>query len=504
MANMILVWKNAAKKELWMRYHLGYAKNELINYSVLDPWMFTRDDSHAASSEGDVSESDDSGEENDEEDLERQEIWDNAPRWENIDYGDSYKGTTRPSYIPARINDAKYENLVTTAFNSVHVGGVWSNFPPQSSHPWRRTVIIDLDRNVLTVDGKKHFRLPKFPKSFLTKENGQRQLPNVYLPPPIPDPELVALYNSSSPSIIESKMLLPDSNRSRRIVVSYLIKDFLRRYYTNQNFYMEECRPTDVPFQILAYACIKLASLDKILLKEVKEPFSYPSYRYDDENWEGLRYIKPPPSDMYTVPGGKYGEVLILLAHHSISEDPESEIGRVIKYAQTSNRQYVTACIFSIETVIYVDVALESTGPRVSHTLPSIGDMFEGWGRELLASALVPDAISYFDHILPQEIILQIFHYLCYSKPEIKDILNWRLTCRAFKDIVDRLTIPFEPAIILNFPNRYRDAVLVLDDSGYIDDYIVGDFDIRPTKWKAYDRETGKPIGMCMLTAVTD
>jgi hypothetical protein len=135
------------------------------------------------------------------------------------------------------------------------------------------------------------------------------------------------------------------------------------------------------------------------------------------ENWEGLRYIKPPPSDIYSVPGGKYGEVLIFLAHpSSLSEDPKSAIGRVIKYAQTSHKQYLTACIFSIETVIFVDIALESRGPRVSHTLPAIGNLFEGWGRELLASALVPYTLSYGAYTLSLD--------LCYSKAEVGDILN--------------------------------------------------------------------------------
>jgi hypothetical protein len=154
-----------------MQYHLEYAVNGFKNYYVLNPYKFAHDNSDDSSTQGDVSENDNSGEESDQEDTDIQYIWDKAPRWENIDYGESYTGATRPPHLSDCIDEAKYKNLVTTASNNVHISGVWSDFSPHSDSVWKKTVIIDLDRNVLTVDGKNHFRLPRVPNNF-TRENG--------------------------------------------------------------------------------------------------------------------------------------------------------------------------------------------------------------------------------------------------------------------------------------------------------------------------------------------
>jgi hypothetical protein len=428
---------------------------------------------------------------------EKQDIWGNAPRWENINYGETYNDTTRPSHIlPASIDETEYKTLVTAAMESVEdQKAVWSDFPPEPNGTFHKTVIIDLDRNVLTVDSKKHFPLPKFPHDFLNKANGRR-IKGIYLLPPKRDAALVALYNSCSPSIIPSKTLLPDSNRTRRTVASHLLKSFMHKHCGNIDFYLKE-------FRKIAYTCIKLASVDQIQLQPTEPLWGY---WYKQENWEGLRLIEPPPSDMYSVPGGKYGQVLIHLAHHSISKDPKSAIGRVIDHAQSSGKSHVTACIFSLTTVIIVDIAIVGGETRVSHTIPAVGDFSkEGWGGDLLASVLVPCTASYgasVDEILPRELIEQIFRHFCYSNGGEDDLLNWRLTCRAFNDLADRFTIPIKPCTMLNFPTGRRNSVFLKDADGYFTDCTMGDFDINPTIWEPFDRETKEPIGVCILKLI--
>jgi hypothetical protein len=140
-----------------------------------------------------------------------------------------------------------------------------------------------------------------------------------------------------------------------------------------------------------------------------------------------LRHIKPPLSDMYSIPSSKYREVLILLAYSSISKDPKAAIRRVIKYAQMMQKKYLTIYIFSIETIIFIDIALESIGSRISYISPEFGNLFDSQSRELLASTFVSYTISYstyLNHILSLELILQVFYDLYYSERNIDDILN--------------------------------------------------------------------------------
>jgi hypothetical protein len=129
-----------------------------------------------------------------------------------------------PAGATADFLDDPFFETQFLALASVQGEGVWSDFPPAPNGCISYTVIIDLDRDVLTVDGFKHHPLPKYPHDFL---NDEAEYNSLHLPPPPNDSQLIALYDSSLPSIIDADTLLPDSNRIRRKISAALINDFM-------------------------------------------------------------------------------------------------------------------------------------------------------------------------------------------------------------------------------------------------------------------------------------
>jgi hypothetical protein len=251
----------------------------------------------------------------------------------------------------------------------------------------------------------------------------------------------------------------------------------------------------------VAYALIKLASFDQIQLEPV--PLNR-SIRLRDkwaEKGESLRHTTPPAADMYFVPGGPEGEVLILLAHWHIVDDPKSNIGRVIQFAQTSGKSCLTACIFSIETVIVVRIIIEGDKTFVRHTHPKEGS-FWSMGQELLASVLSSSHIVsdyQLDSVLPSELIERIFQNLCQSSGTSIDILSWRLTCKAFNQLANLRTISLKSATICNLPTSDEDILHVRDQNGMFGTYRTGETAELGLTWRPIDKETKEPIGLCVL-----
>jgi hypothetical protein len=386
--------------------------------------------------------------------------------------------------------------------------GYWTDFPPSPFYGVERTVIVDLDHDVVTIDAEVHFPLNNLPPRFLDDWN-PKDLADLTIPTPPPNEELIAEYASYSPTIIDCDSLIPEADSPRRAVQSAIMNDFW-----TQNFYhlrAGEFAPSEMAFKKMVFALIKLASWNQIELQ--RGPSDVKKWRWLNQSYElgeRFRYIDPPSSDMYFVPGGLDSEVLIHLATHLV-QDYKAAITRVVKFVQKSNKLKTTAMIISLGEVIVVTVDLTNdTSISVLHTNATD---FRTGGFELLSAIISPPEPFWFRPLnsnLPADILEPIFEEFCKSNGTATDLISWRLTCKEFNKLAERKLIRLNNLNIINFgrseevKSRPQHTMhFVKNEAGICLPWYTYHFHEsdgpNELRWRVLDRENQQWIGACGL-----
>lgn len=312
------------------------------------------------------------------------------------------------------------------------------------------TVVVDLDREVLTVNDDIHYDLFDIPENWRDDVDDEdvwrtSQMKFAYEPPET-DPDLLALYDSS-------EITIDDTRRARRptdiryAIMNEMMKNYMDTYrYPFLHFGHEWC-PSDIQFRKLVYALVKLASWKQLGIQSVHRS---QWYALDEEHDLGdfLLGCQVPSSETYCVLGGE-GEVLIHL-----DTDFKNGIGRVIQFAKECRKSRTTACIISLSHVMAVTVTINKEMVSVKHTSPI--SLNETAGRDILIDALdTQDFLqSNFYSLsanLPVEIIAKIFECLCFIPGGIKTISAWRQVCKGFNNLAETHVVTLPDLTILDF-----------------------------------------------------
>lgn len=333
--------------------------------------------------------------------------------------------------------------------------GIWSEFPPHHGMYIAFTVVVDMDREVLTVDGDMHYDLFDIPEDWRDLPEDKNtikasRMKFAYHPAP-PDEELLKLYDSAKIDVNDD---VPAQRPTdiRRAIMNDMIRNYMDTYRFPFREYQHEWGPLDIQFQRLVYALVKLASWNQFGFRHLDEE-EY--YELDEEfdTGEFLQGCRVPAAETYCIPGGA-GEVLIHLNTH-LDQDIRSAIGRVIKFTQESGKSYVSACIISLVHVITVHVVIEDGKVVVKHTSPT--PLNRPAGRDLLITTLYPvDTSCHSDFYtvtanLPAEVIENIFKHLFLTPDGATTIPSWRLVCRAFDDLVRTRVLSLPNLTILDY-----------------------------------------------------
>jgi len=270
--------------------------------------------------------------------------------------------------------------------------------------------------------------------------------------------------------------------------------------------------PPTLAFKKFCFALIKLASWDQLELQSVQKcDKNWRLLDKSDESGETFRYVKPPLSDTYFVPGGSDGEVLVHLATH-LHQDYKAAVTRVVKFVQNSGKVDVTAIIISLESAIVVKVNLNNDSIRVAHTTAT--SFYGHDGYQLLAAIILPPECYWFrplNSTLPADILEPIFENFCKTDGTASDLSSWRLTCKEFNGLAERKLVRLNQMNVLNFCASRKEIresckVFIKDEEGKCRVWRYSDFDdsgssksSKSSIWRVLDREIQQPIGCCAL-----
>lgn len=334
--------------------------------------------------------------------------------------------------------------------------GIWSEFPPQLDMYVGFTVVVDIDRQLLTVNGDMHYDLFDIPEEWRECPDDPQVIEDsrtkVSYRPSEPDEDLVEFYNAAHVEVIPTESVPRPTPNFPRVIMTDMIRNYLETFRFPFQEFQHEWGPSDIQFQRLVYALVKLASwaqfgfrlLDEEEIAELDEEYKWGDF---------LRDCHVPSSETYCVPGG-LGQVLIHLQSH-LDEDFREGLGRVIKFLKETGQTSITACIISLVHVVVVEATLEKGTVFVKHTTPTRLD--SEFGPSLLIGALYPaqsaNTVDFYTIAanLPAEIIANIFHELCITPDGVDTIPSWRLACKAFNDIADRHVFSLPDLTIFDF-----------------------------------------------------
>jgi hypothetical protein len=342
------------------------------------------------------------------------------------------------------------EDIAPIAFYQLDKEGMWSVFPPHQSEYVAFTVIVDLDRQIFTVNGTMHYDLYDIPPNWRDDPEEEAHLISfnkfVYHPPPLDD-KYLDLWNSIT---CETCLMAPPQRRTdiRLAIMDDMLADFSERYQYLLNEFANQWGPLDIQFRSLVYAMIKLAS--NSFRFRLCEDRLYSTFHPAYDRGDFLKGYKVPSTDMYYVHGT---DGVVVHLSSQLDLDYRRAICRVVKCVKKSGKQETSACIISLYHVIVLNVTNENGKVHVKHS--PLASLSSRTGRKLLISVLNPDRIedaSYtLDANLPAEIIAAIFKHLFLLPGGVKALPCWRLVCKAFNGLARKHVLQLPGLSILDW-----------------------------------------------------
>ena len=353
----------------------------------------------------------------------------------------------------------------------------WSDFPQEIyDYDAKWTYVVDLDRNVFTINSMVHFRLDSIPLDWISHLVYDEQdriiefrdpldtkhIGNVVVDYPDVDSELVAIYSECTVAITETSRALP-------LKAAILLEFQSRLRYDSPRELLDEWTIYDVQMQKLVYAFVKCCCWEAIKFGEPQRDDVAQSI-FSRNLLVDVDFPRQP--DYYISAGNR--RVLMSLATDLDVDDLQDirkmSIGKVIKL--TRDQTTAVACVISLTHVIIVDID-RTNGIKVTHTepLPLFGETSEG--RKALIATLSPhqsriDLVSEFPLNLPVEVIEQIFKFLVLiPRGEIQTIPCFARTCKLFAAIVHDRVVHLPGRTFLTYPTEKPGWVYGIDDGGY-------------------------------------
>jgi hypothetical protein len=342
------------------------------------------------------------------------------------------------------------EDIAPLTIYQLDKDGMWSVFPPHQSEYVACTIIVDLDRQIFTVNGTMHYDLYDIPPNWRNDPEDEAHLASfnklVYHPPPLDD-KYLDLWNSIT---CETCQMAPPQRPTdiRLAIMDDMLSDFSDQYQYLLNEFADQWGPSDIQFRSLVYAMVKLAS--NSFRFRMCEDRLYSTFNPAYDRGDVLKGYKVPSTDMYYVHGT--GGVLIHLSSQ-LDLDYRRAICRIVKCAKKSGKQEMSACIISLYHVIVLNVTNENGKVYVKHS--PLTSLSSRTGRKLLISALHRDSeeTSFYtlEANLPADIIAEIFKHLFLLPGGVKILPSWRLVCKAFNSLARKHVLSLPGLTILDW-----------------------------------------------------
>lgn len=353
----------------------------------------------------------------------------------------------------------------------------WSDFPPEiHDHDAKWTYVIDLDRDVFTINSILHFHLDSIPVDWVSRLVYDQQdrvikfrdpldtkhIGNVLADYPDVDSELVAIYSECTVTLTE-----PPTAHPLKTAILLEFQSCLR--YDSPRELLDEWTIYDVQMQKLVYAFVKCCCWEAIKFGEAQRD----DVALSIFSRNLLLDVDFPRQPDYYIPAGNR-RVLISLATDLDDDDLQDirkmSIGKVIKL--TKDQATAVACVISLTHVIIVNID-RTDGIKVTHTepLPLFGETSQG--RKALIATLSPhqsriDFVSEFSPNLSVEVIEQIFKFLVLiPRGGIQTIPSFARTCKLFAAIVHDRVVHLPGRTFLMYPTEKRGWLYGIDDGGY-------------------------------------
>jgi hypothetical protein len=397
----------------------------------------------------------------------------------------------------------------------------WSVFPPVIDDYIDMTVVVDLDRQVLTLRSGMHYDLHNIPRTWASPPETmgimEESINRFSHPRPTPNHEYTDLYETAKVDIYHTPGEKREQDAKRAMIVEQLLQSYHRRTQDLLAVHEFEWGPNDIQFRYIVYGMVNIACWGKYTFKTIcaEERDNLNDIQPDFADF--LRGYDVPSTDTYwmTTTCGK--DVLIHLSTH-LDENQSDAIGRVINYAIENNRTELTACIISLQQIIRVNITLDGGHIRVEHTLPRYidGDLMEngipeheqvGWAFilfETLSPFVVLPFFNIYNTNLPPELLLEIFSYLFLDPDGILTLPNLRFVCKACDNLVRNKTLSL-PGLTLfgddDLHNHNNELYRGVDTDGNLGwwcmnrDPDTAYFMQRIFWWKIVSNDGGKLLG---------